>query len=321
MAQSLSVGPVVNEAVRFARFRFLTVLRWGWAPVVLSGLIFLGAFSMVADFKALEALEASGDASFAAFLQTFKAPTPTIILVGLIAYAAVTYLFSGVIASVARLAALGEDRPGLFHVRVDGPTNRAFAATIILSLINLAIGAVALLIGEQLTAGSLKDAGPAFMELIAIMEKAEGGAIDAPMETIQRLNTALAPYWAGFWVALVPAIYVNTKLAIFPAASAIENRLYLLGSFRDTIGSFWSILGAIVLIGVFLAIAGLIVDLSLSIFDQIAAFLSGQGAGLGIIGGVIALAVGAARLAFNLFVYGVQFSMPAIIYRRLKFAE
>ena len=73
-------------------------------------------------------------------------------------------------ASVYRLVALGEERPGLFHLRFDGPAVRVFWALIISGVISMVIWLIALAIA--LAAGGLgfgdyfRDMGEFFMTAI-----------------------------------------------------------------------------------------------------------------------------------------------------------
>ena len=130
---------------------------------------------------------------------------------------------------------------------------------------------------------------------------------------------ALAPIGllvlSGFFAAPV-LIYVNIKLVPFPPGSASENRLLLFGAFRMTAGHFWSILGLYILFILAMIVLGIVYTLAMS-FIELMASLGGAGA-LTIIGAIFTVVAFAAAIAYQVFVIGVQLSLQAIVYRRLK---
>ena len=86
-----------------------------------------------------------------------RVPVPVAAIIGLAAYIFVILLFSGVLASIYRLAALGEDRPGVFQLRLDGTAKRVFFALVILVFINVVISFVSVAAGLAITGTSTTD--------------------------------------------------------------------------------------------------------------------------------------------------------------------
>jgi len=318
MSDKMTVGQIVNESARFARYRWSSVLRFALLPGLISALLF-GAFTFAfLDSQALKSIQ-SGEAVFQ-FDSLFKVSIPIFILGGIILYAIVTFLFAGVYASIFRLVALGEERPGIFQLRIDGVAKRVFIAILVHSVIIFAVWVIAILIGGILTGqapfGFWSSLAQLFGEAAAAEQNYQPSA-----ELMQQMEATMAPLGSGILIAFIPLIYLSIKLFIFPAASAIENRLALFASVRLTFGHFWTMFGSIILMGVFTIIASLIYGIAAGILELIAQFFTSQGAALALAGGVIAMIALVAEIAFNILVYSVWLSMPAIMYRRLTTGE
>ncbi|MBB5519177.1 hypothetical protein [Amphiplicatus metriothermophilus] len=316
MAERLPVGETINEAFQFGLHRWGALIRFAWAPVALSVLLFGFYAVAVIDLEAMRA--ASGPPQ--SIGEMLKVPVPLAVAGGLAVYAASFLLFSGAIASLFRLVALGEERKGLFHLRLDGPAWRVFWAYFILGALGLAISIVALLIGAAITGAAPFGWIKAAADLIAFgMTQGEGAT--PPADLTNALVASMRPLFYAFLIGIVPTIYLNVKLAPFPAASAAENRLVLFGSFAMTGGAAWSIFFVYALFFVAIILLSLIFGLVANIIELLAKFAMGQGGALAIIGSIVMLAYFVASIIFQAFVASVQYSIPAIVYRRLKTGE
>lgn len=324
MSQSLPVGAVLNEAFQFGLQRWGTMIRFAWAPLLVGCLLIAGFLGLMLNVEAImEAgrTGASGEAS-----EYLRLPAPMIFLFSLVLYVLVSVLFSGIMASVFRLVALGEDENRLVNIRLDGPAARVFWASLIKGVISTFIWCGALAIALVLTGKNINaffgDLGGLFSAAVSSLALAISGAPDAGAE---RFATAEALFITTYWktviyslvIALVPALYISVRLAPFVAGSAAENRLILMGSFELTRERFWPVLGAMILMGLMVFVISIIFEL----VSQIMELLSGLGAAGGVFA-LIALVVGIIHLGlmifYNAVVYGAQFALSAIIYRRLK---
>ncbi len=316
MSQRVPVGEVLNEAFQFGLHRWFTVLRFAWLPFVLAGAVAGGVFWFIFDQEALKALDENDPEALSQLFSSLKVAPATAMLAGVAALIAILIAYSGVFASIYRLVALGEDRPGIFQLRFDGPAIRVFWAQIILIAINngiFAVIALATLTLNGVGVGEVQAAWPEFLRLMI------ASAADPSFEPTQAQMQALAPIGllvlSGFFAAPV-LIYVNIKLVPFPPGSASENRLLLFGAFRMTAGHFWSILGLYILFILAMIVLGIVYTLAMS-FIELMASLGGAGA-LTIIGAIFTVVAFAAAIAYQVFVIGVQLSLQAIVYRRLK---
>ncbi len=318
MSQPLPIGDTLHEAFQFGIKRWGTVIRYAWAPIVISLLLVGLYFAAIVDFQTIAAAEDSESTLHVD--EIFRASIPFMIALGVVLYVAVSMLFSGVMASVFRLAALGEERPGYVHLRLDGPAWRVFWATIISAVISLSIWGVALIIslasyGESIGA-FLEGARSFFAALVAAAqtgaEPSFGGQADI-LDYTRIFVRAVA-------ISIIPLIYVSVRLAPFLAGSAAENRLILFGSFNLTKGQFWPVFIAIIIMTVALMIIGFIYEMVRSLFELLMS-LGQSGGAFAVIALVLAALYFAVTVFYYAFVYGVQFSFYGIMYRRLKTGE
>ncbi|NOX95769.1 MAG: hypothetical protein GXP04_11955, partial [Alphaproteobacteria bacterium] len=137
MSQKLPVGDVLNEAVQFGLHRWSTVLRFALGPILVSMLLFVVVAAVLLEPSSFVAN--SDDATLESMKDGLRFPMSITVLIGGLAYLFVIFLLCGVMASMYRLVALGEDRRGFFQLRMDGPAKRVFFAYLILMLLNFAI--------------------------------------------------------------------------------------------------------------------------------------------------------------------------------------
>ena len=319
MKHPLPIGEVLNEAFQFGLHRWMTVLRYGWAPAVAMLLVMAGAALIL--FDPIVWSNAQHGNQIESIGEILRAPIWLAVVVGIGTLLIAFFFFSGFMASVYRLVALGEDRPGIFHLRFDGPAWRVFWAYLIYTLINYAVVAIAMLISLALVSVSFGDLVAAFVEFFkAVAEASESGG-EPDVAAYEEVGAAFGAFGLAFLFAFIPLIYVNIKLVPFLPGSAAENRILLFGSFQLTRGRFWSILGGVLLLVLMMMVLGIVFQLTVGIFDLLGQFLGGQHGGLGVIGMVLTGIVGIATIFYQTFVYGVQFAFQAIIYRRLKTGE
>lgn len=314
MSEKLPVGETLNEAFQFGLKRWGTVIRYGWATFAVAIAAFT-AYAVAVIGPGVFKAAASGE-EINSMRDIFQMPIPTVIGLGVVVYAVVSLLFCGVIASLYRLVALGEDRPGIFHLRVDGPAVRVFASFFIIAVFNALIWAAALGISFAING---QDFGSFWRECVRLFELAaasETGEV-SNAEVLSAFSTIFQSFMLGGLIALVPLLYLNIKLIPFPPGTAAENRLLLFGSFGLTMGHFWSILGAYILFIIFVMILTIIFQIALAVLQAIGGLATGMGGALAIVGAVLGVVVFLASLFFNIFLFGVQVSLRAIIYRRL----
>lgn len=318
MSQKLPVGDVLNEAVQFGLHRWGTILRFGWLPMLLSMVVVM-AYIIVAFGAAVFTVE-EGQSDLETLKSAMRFSVPVAIVLGVAAYAFVIFLFCGVAASVFRLVALGEERPGIFQLRMDGATARVFWAYVIIMVISSVIWGVAFTVGLGMAGETWGGLFSGFMRFIELAEAADTGE-STDLEAFSALMGPLKAVGLASLIAAIPAIYVGVKLSPFPAGSAVENRLLLFGSFAMTFGHFWSIVGIFILLFIFMMVVGIIYQLALTIFQMLAVLLATQGAALAFVSGIIFVGILAASIFYQLFITALQLSVPAIIYRRLKTGE
>jgi len=319
MSQKLPVGDVLNEAVQFGLHRWSTVLRFALGPMLVS--ILLSGVVAAVLLEPSFFTESGKDVTLESMKDGLRFTMPITALVGGLAYLFVIFLFCGVMASMYRLVALGEERRGFFQLRMDGPAKRVFFAYLILMILNLAIWGIAFYFALGMTGDSWDTIGKAFGEFMAfaaVAEQANESEVEAAM---MALMPTLKPFGLAILYAVLPLIYVNTKLAPFPAGSAAENRLLLIGSFAMTFGHFWSVLGVSILGFIFLMLLNMIFRLSMKVFEMISELLLTQGAGMAVLAAIIGIGIVALSIFFQLFTFAFQTSLHAIIYRRLKTGE
>ena len=319
MSQKLPIGDVLNEAVQFSLHRWGSILRFAWVPTLVSLLLFGLVMGLVFDWSTLNAADET--TKIDNLQEVFRVPVPFAVSLLSAAYLAMIFLYCGVLASLFRLVALGEERTGFFQLRMDGPTLRVFFAYLIIMIINFLIWTAAFAVAIGTDVQSWTDTFKALGELFWLAGTAEAGN-EAELETaILALTPSLGAFGKAFLFALIPIFYVNMKLVPFPAGSAAENRLLLFGSFGMTFGHFWSIVGISIMSILFLIMISIVFQLATAVFQGIALVLAAQGAGFAAIGGVLVLILVMVSFVFQLFIFGFQTALQAIIYRRLRTGE
>ncbi|MEO1251744.1 MAG: hypothetical protein AAFW81_05290 [Pseudomonadota bacterium] len=315
MASGFAIGEALNETFNFAVSRWGSVLRYGWAPLLAASAVLVLMLYAIVDIGALEEMEKDPQVivNAASFL---RAPVPVAILAFLATGAFITFIMAGFLASVYRLAALGEDAPGFIHLRFDGPALRVFFANIIQTAINYSVYLVALLIASLATGVSIGSAFGAIMEFVRIVSEAaqadqavDPAAIGASVEPIGLF------FVAGLFAAL-PAIYLNVRLAPFVSGSAAENRLILAGAFRLTAGRFWPLFGYFLLLALALLVLTFVFQIAMAIFETLTALPAGGV--FSIISAIASLIAFALGLGYQIFTFSLQLGGQGIIYRRLK---
>ena len=315
MSERLPVGETINEAFRFGLHRWGSLIRFGWFPTLVSIAVMAAYLGVVLDFNAMPKDEAEFQ-SFDQLGDIFRFSIPITVILGLGAYALIYLAFAGAAASVFRLAALGEERPGFLHLRFDGPAKRVFFAFFVLGLINLVVWGGAFTAGLSLAGSSWGDLGSAFMRFMEIAAEAE--TTEPTPEDFEGLGAPLQAFGWALLIAAVPAFYIGIKLVPFVAGSAAENRLILFGSFRMTTGHFWSIFGLYVLVLLVTVLTSSVFEIVGQIITMLGSFLMMQGAVMGIVGGALFFLYFVAAVWYYAFIYAFQLGMQGIIYRRLK---
>ena len=312
----LRIGDTLNEAFQFGLKRWGTVLRLGWLPVAVS-LILIGLyFAAILDIQLLMKAEEAG--TVPAVDEIFRMPVAAMIGLGLVLYIAIALLYSGVIASVYRLAALGEEMPGFFHLRMDGPAWRVFWASMISGLISLAI----LVVGILISVAAFGEGFSSFMDGMRsfwgmVFEAAESGTEPTADSFDENTMQALAAMMRVFAIVTIPMIYFGIRLSPFVAGSAAENRLILFGAFNLTKGRFWSILGAYIVMGIALMIVSMGYEITMAILEVLME-LGASGGVFALIMALVGVIYFVLTVIYYAFLYGVQLSFQAIVYRRLK---
>ncbi|PQA87531.1 hypothetical protein [Hyphococcus luteus] len=314
MSERIRAGDILNEAFQFGFYRWTTVFRFAWLPVVMVMLLAFGATNLVFDMEALKALEGVQDPALSDFQEAFRLSMPmaalTWIGVGVIAL----FLYSGFAASIYRLVALGEERSGVAHLRLDGPALRVFFAMLILNGINYVVISAVSLLMLALNGHGIGDFFAAWPDFFAMVEaSSQDSSYQPSLEEAQRL-APIGLFFLGFMFALPALIYINVKLAPFAPGSASENRLLLFGAFRMTFGHAWSIFGVYVLFFMAMLVMTIVYWLTMSFLGV----MTGLGGSAAVIGKLFGAIEFAASFAYQIFIFGVQFSLQAIIYRRLK---
>ena len=315
MSERLPVGETINEAFRFGLHRWGAFIRFGWFPALVSVAIMAAYLGVVIDFAALPKDEAEFQ-SFDQIWEIFRYPMSVTVILGIAAYTLIYLAFAGVAASIYRLAALGEDRPGFLHLRFDGPAKRVFFAFVILGLINLLVWGAAFTAGLSLAGSSWGDLGSAFMRFMEIAASAE--TTEPTPEDFAGLGAPLQAFGWAMLFAVIPALYIGIKLVPFVAGSAAENRLVLFGSFRMTTGHWWSVFGLYILVFLVTMLTSSVFEIVSQIVTMLGTFLIAQGSLMGIVGGALFLLYVVAAIWFYSFIYAFQLGMQGIIYRRLK---
>ncbi len=303
MSDKMPITDLLTESFSFGFNRYFTVLRCLLVPylIVVFGMIALIVGLM--DFGAIAALENASDPDslgeiFAMLGSIFRMSLPATMALFFLGAMVLSLPFTGGIASIYRLIGLGEEPGGWFTIRLDGPMWRTFFAFLIWGIIQYAIYGVAFFIVWSLN--------PGMFEVFGQLDMAD----DNPEVLISLFGSMMSI----FLVALIFMIFIFTKLAPFPAASACENRLMLLNSWTKTKGHFWTILGGYILLSLALGLASQVMSFFLQIVIGIVA---SAGAEAAVIIGLAILVCVLVYFGFIFFSIGVQMAFPAAIYRRL----
>lgn len=315
MAEKFPVGLALNETFQFVLHRWTTILRFGLVPLLLAIVVTMALAYGLLDISGLQALENDNDA-FARIGDYLHLPVALTVLVALAGVMALAFILAGFMASVYRLVALGEDTPGWYNVRIDGPALRVFFANIILNAITTGIVLVGMLIASMVTGISVWGALGAFADLFRLVAEAEASGTEPDPAVVLAVLAPIRTMALGYLFALVPMIYVNIRLSPFLAGSAAENRLLLAGSLALTKGNFWSLFGFHALLLLSLMALTIVFQLVVGIFDVLSELPSGGAFALvAAIAGAISFLI---SFAFQLFTMGIQLAGNAIVYRRLK---
>lgn len=316
MSGRVPAGEILNEAFQFGFYRWLTVFRFAWAPLAFTAVLMWALINAIFDKEALAGIEKAADLE--RFSDIMNVSPVAAIVMGIGAAIVTMIAFAGMFASVYRLVALGEDRPGFLQIRFDGPAQRVFMAQIILNAVNYVIGIAAVLIGLTFAGASLGDLVISSREFFALVHQTAQDPSFQPSEAqIQSMAGPLRGIMLGGLIAAPALIFVNVKLSPFLAGSAAENRLLLFGAFRLTAGYFWAIFGVIFMFILALFAVGLAFSLVMSFVET----MSNLGGSLAFIGALFGVISFAATVFYQVFIIGVQLSLQAIIYRRLKTGE
>lgn len=319
MGYKLSIGAALNEAFLFGLKRWPTVLRLGWAPVASFTLIVVAALLAVTSFSG--SLENFANSAHAVDPREYLRVSPVlaVIIVGA-AFLAGFVLLAGVAASIYRLVALGEERRGIFDLRMDGPALRVFFANVILGSIQIAIWMFAFIVATNIYETSIGDIVEAFWRLsnplawLYVMSAGLDGIGADLKNAVITINTA-------FWIAIVPVIFFGVKLAPFFAGSAATNRLLLFRSWRLTLGNFWRVAGAYFLFLIALFLVTQAFNIALETLSLTATVISTTGGVFAPLGVLLGIALIASMVVFQSFIYGTQLALQAIIYRQLEYGE
>ncbi len=314
MSERLPAGDTLNEAFQFGLKRWWTVFRYGWATVAVS-ILLIAAFLLLAvntavfnEQYAIESVEEISD--------VLRFSVGVTVVMAVLIYLLISLLFCGVVASVYRLAALGEDRPGFCQLRLDGPAVRVFLSYLIITVLSGLIWCAAAMVSMALGGSGPGDLFREFKDFFqAVMNADSGAAWD--MEAFYAVMSMMRSFLLVGLIALIPMLYVNIKLIPFPPGSAAENRLLLFGSFSMTFGHAWSIFGIYILFFIFVIVLSLIFEIAAAIVQAIATVMATMG-GAAALGSLIFFAIlFAASVFFNVYIFAVQTSLRAIVYRRL----
>lgn len=315
MSKGIRVGEVLNESFQFGFHRWPTVFRLGWLPLLISGFVVFGLQHLIFDAEALKVAIESRE-SFK-MIEVMRVSPFLAVGLTVIAVVFMVALVSGLLASIYRLVALGEERSGLVDLRFDGPAKRVFWAQTITTLINmfvLLLFVMAMIIMSGTSFAAVFRALGAFMVLI------QASAMDPSLgqpdaATLEGLAAPLGPLFLGIFFAIIPILIINIRLTPFAPGSAAENRLLFFGSLQITNGHFLSLLGLYLLFGIALMLVGMIYSLVTSVLEQMAS-LGGAGM-LSVVGFLFQGTLFALMVAYQVFVIGVQASLNAVVYREL----
>lgn len=310
MSYPLPSGEVLNEAFQFGLRRWGTVLRFAWLPAALIIAILVGYDSLA--FRSVEG---------GAEMLPLRIPAFAAFLLGVAAIAACLFLYAGFMASIFRLVALGEERDGFVHLRVDGPTYRVFWAVLIINMLSVVMLGVSFLFSLIATGQAPGAVFGALSEFFALAASASASGETVSPDALERLAEPMSVVFLSILGALIPLIYFNVRLAPFAAGSAVENRLVLFGAFQLTAGRFWAVLGVLFLVVICLFALSIIISLGAEIFEMLGAALNELGGVASLGGSMLLLTAFTLVFLYQIFSAAVQLSAHAVIYRRLKTGE
>ena len=318
MAHPLSIGDTLNEGVLFALKKWASVVKFIWLPIVLMIAMFIGAGAIVLDVSVLASLDETS--ALSEFRDLFRWPLSVVGLLFFAVYILGSIFYCGAVASIYRFAALGENPPGIFQLRADGPAVRVFLAGIILGLINFAVWLLALGAAFAISGLSLVGIVDVLKEVFSTFETLDtdnGSAVASDSNAL--VLGLLGAFALAMLIAVVPVIYINVKLTTFLPSAAVENRLALGDSFALTKGQFWQVFGALLLALLVVMGTSIVFQIVSMIVDVIGGVLSIFGGDGGIVfAAIFVIVFMVAGSYFQIFLTGFQTVIPAIIYRRLK---
>ena len=307
MGNELRIGDTLTEAFRFALVRWPTLLRIIWAPLIGILLLVFVTLYTVFDVEILNAMGANNSGYNAADALNYPIAVSIIILLGVFAFA--IYISSGLQATIYRLVALGETPSGFIHIRFDDVATRVFFANGIIGALTI-LGAIACLIVFLLFGGG--EISGLVRDMVAAGDT-ELEMTPAHMEALQNVGGAS---FIVVVLTVISVVYFGVKLTPFLPATAVENRIAFLTSFRLTKGRFWSVFGTMLLAALAMLLVTTFYQLVVGIFSLIASMnTNGAFAVLSLLATLVQLAL---VFTYQVFAIGVQMSLPAIIYRRLK---
>ncbi|WP_411818450.1 hypothetical protein [Hyphococcus sp. DH-69] len=319
MSHNIRIGDALNESFQFGLRRWFTVFRLGWLPLLASGMAALGLQYLIFDMAALEAaVEAGANFNLAEVMRVSSFLAFGLMLIVFVFMIAVV---SGLLASIYRLVALGEEREGYVDLRFDGPAQRVFWAQLIVTLINVSVILVFVVIAIPMTGSSFGEVFKSLGAFSLLMQSAmaDPNVGQPDQATLEALYAPLGSVFLGVFVALLPLAYINIRLSPFSPGSAAENRLLFFGSLELTKGRFFSLLGLFFLFTLALLLVGIIYSLVTGIFEMMAT-IGGPNI-LAVIAMLSKFILFGLMVVYNIFIIGVQASLHAIIYRQLSTGE
>ncbi|MBI1393936.1 MAG: hypothetical protein GC152_14455 [Alphaproteobacteria bacterium] len=310
MSVSIKAGAVVAEAVEFGWRRLPAVLRFAWAPMLFASMVTVGALGVLFDPAGVAAEGAVDGVAVGDPWSVMRAPGWIVGIAGLVLSALWCIVLGGVYTDIFRLVATGEDAGRFVNVRLDGPAFRTAAAFTMMILLNLVLTVVAALVAQSVTGVGVGEAISNYFKLIRWTAAAGGAAGQPPVEIVDGVVASVSLFLTTALLSVVPGLYLSTKLAPFPAGTAVEDRLIPLKSFRVTRGHAWSILAALLLLSAALGLLSLVLGMAFGILDLVGQTLGGAGVLLNAISAL-------AQAGLQFFAFGAQAAFGAIIYRRL----
>lgn len=312
MSRQMPMTSVLNEAFRFGISRYWTIVRCLLVPYLI---LFVGAGLVVSLLLDYSVINEINDGSLAQtglwplLNSIFRAPFGVTIAILMVAVFILSLPIMGGMTSLYRLVGLGEEPGGWFSLRFDAPMWRLVIASIIFTVIQYIIYAI----GYGIAYSMNPDVGHGISEMVAMLQSMDFETGDVGYEPDPEAILGFFGFiFVGGLITLLLSIMILTKLAPFISATACENRLMLISSWRMTKGNFWTILGAYILM--LLAFFALNMAYGLvTLVIQTIVTLSGVPL-LEVVYQIIDLAV---NMALTAFMIGVQIAFASVIYRTL----